>query len=55
MKVTETHDRDEWDDSEYINMDLTAKVHHNTNNGGDEPNRHAVVLGDNVFIFQAEQ
>jgi hypothetical protein len=53
--VTEVIDRDKWDDGGFVNMGIVATVYHDVEqNKGDGPNRHAIALGNDVFVFESE-
>lgn len=50
-ELIEHIDRDEFDESEYVDYDLKADILHHENNDGDG-NRHAIVAGEDVFIIE---
>ena len=55
MKIIEHTDVGHFDRSEWEDMSLRATVLHHDDNTTDKPNKHAIVLGDDVIVLEADE
>lgn len=54
-EIIEHMNVEEFDDEEFIEMGLTAKITHWKGNGGEEPNKHAVIVGEDVIVLKSKE
>lgn len=55
LEVVDHQDKDEWNDDEFIDMDLRAKILHSKGNENEGPNRHAIVMGEDVIVVETTE
>ena len=57
LELEEHTDREELDTERFENMGIAAKVYHDTeqNANKDKPNRHAIALGEDLFIVKEKE